>query len=105
MTDTYLTRSEYHDEITGEVADWPPYEDAVQEAIRRIQEEDALVREHYDGLGTRLMLTDTDKPDKMVLSLMDNATMRIVSRVVNEEDETITEAEVIQRLQTLLNES
>ncbi|MFC7227768.1 hypothetical protein N0B31_10170 [Salinirubellus salinus] len=103
MTNPYLTRSEYQNEIVGDVAPWPEYTDAVQESIRRIKEEDALVRENYDGLGTRLMLTDTDKPDDITTSLMDNATMGIVSKVVNEEDETITEEEVVNRLEELLN--
>ena len=98
----YITREEYDNEITGDVAPWPDYEDAVRESIRRTREEDALNREHYDGLGTRLVLRDTDKPDDITISLMDNATMGIVSRVVNEEDETITEEEVVNRLEALL---
>ena len=103
MTDLYFTRERYQDEIATGHDDWPDYENAVQESIRRIREEDALVREEYAELGTRVNLKDLDKPDDIALSLMDISTKKIVAYVVNEEDETITEEEVITRLEALLN--
>jgi hypothetical protein len=104
MTDTtFYSKERYEDEIVSENAPWPDYEAAVREAIRRIREEDALVREDL-SIGIRMSLKPIDKGD-MTISLMDSATARIVARIINEEDETITEDEVVNRLEALLEDN
>ena len=97
----YFSREEYQDEVVTGAAPWPDYEAVIEDAIRRIRDEDALVREHYDGLGWRMSLKPIDKDD-MTTSLMDHATAAVVHQVIDEEDETISENEVVERLEELL---
>ena len=101
MTDTLYSREEYVESIPSN-PDTPSYEDALAEAIRRIEEENGFERNEFP-IGTRVTLKDIDKPDQNIISMMDHATMLLAAEAVNEDDKTITEDELVKRLQTLLD--
>ncbi|RLM37220.1 hypothetical protein [Haloarcula sp. Atlit-120R] len=92
------TRDEYNEWKPN--ADMPEYEVAIQEAIRRIKDEDALVRDEL-SIGVRVHLKPIDNPD-ITVSLVDVATAKLAGKAVDRDDETISEEEVVKRLEALL---
>lgn len=71
--DEFYSRDRYEEEIVSGNAPWPEYDDAVEEAIRRIREEDALVREDL-SIGIRVSLKPIDNAENSTITLMHSAT-------------------------------